>query len=390
MKTRLMAAVAALVAAFASQAYEFGEGVPSPREIAVKAARQLVAADATLYRLNGVKGGKAYGGGEYVHYAVVSLWASAIECAAKAGDAKLEKELTAKLDEVRAKPTVFHRVRHVDMSITGAVPLAIASRSGGADVRELGLGYADRQWEPPAEGDDWGDKWYEPIPFAERRAWFDKGFTPETRLWIDDMYMITLLQSWAFRVTGERKYIERSAREMCMYLKRLQRADGLFDHAPGVPFAWGRGDGWMAAGMALNLKYLPDGSEWRAPILDGYRKMMTTLMCRQRASGLWGQLVDDDESWDETSGSAMFAYALAAGVNNGWPADRDKCSRAVDRAYAALAARIDEYGNLGGVCVGTGKRNSRDWYMSRPTCAGDPHGQAPLMWLCGALMDATP
>ncbi len=361
---------------------------PVPAEVSARITRQFLSTDATQYRPKGYKGGKAYGGGEYVHYAVVSLWSSALECAAKSGDSTLLKELAGKLQEVRRKPGVFHNMRHVDLSIVGAVPLAISSVcDAGQEIRELGLGYADRQWAPPTEGDDWGERWYEAIPLEEREAWFEKGYTPETRLWIDDMYMITLLQSWAYRVTGDRKYIDRSAREMCLYLERLQRSDGLFDHAPGVPFVWGRGDGWMAAGMAMNLKYLPAESEWRPPILSGYRKMMATLLKCQRSSGLWGQLVDDAGSWDETSGSAMFAYAMAEGVNNGWLADRDIYAHAVDKAYAALVARLDGNGNLKGVCVGTGRRNSREWYMSRPTCVGDPHGQAPMLWLCGALMD---
>ena len=377
----MLSAAAALAAACACAS-------PSPAETARMVSRQFLSTDPTRYNPAGYKGGKAYGGGEYVHYATVSLWVNAIECAAKAGDQALLKELAGALCKVRDNPGVFHDVRHVDMSIVGAVPLAVAARcDADAGVRALGLRYADRQWEAPAEGCDWGEKWYDPIPLAERRAWFDRGYSPETRLWIDDMYMITLLQSQAYRLTGDRKYIDRSAKEMCLYLERLQRSDGLFNHGPDVPFVWGRGDGWMAAGMAMNLKYLPQDSEYRAPIMAGYLKMMATLLKFQRGSGLWGQLVDDPESWDETSGSAMFAYAFAEGVNNGW-LDRKEYGNAVARAYDALVAQLDEHGNLRRVCVGTGKRNSREWYLSRPTCIGDPHGQAPLLWLCGALLDS--
>ena len=50
-----------------------------------------------------------------------------------------------------------------------------------------------------------------------------------------------------------------------------------------------------------------------------------------------------------------------------------------------LQARLDEYGNLPDVCVGTGWKNDRKHYLTRPRCIGDPHGQAPLLWLCGAL-----
>ena len=119
---------------------------------------------------------------------------------------------------------------------------------------------------------------------------------------------------------------------------------------------------------------------------QGYRKMMSALLKWQRPNGLWGQLLNDPESYDETSATAMFAYAFAegakAGVLNG------EYKAAVEKAYAALVARLDEYGNLPDVCVGTGWKNDRRHYLTRPRCIGDPHGQAPLLWLCGALMRA--
>ena len=88
-------------------------------------SRHFLSTDPKRYNPAGYKGGKAYGGGEYVHYATVSLWVNAIECAAKAGDQALLKELAGALCKVRDNPGVFHDVRHVDMSIVGAVPLAV-------------------------------------------------------------------------------------------------------------------------------------------------------------------------------------------------------------------------------------------------------------------------
>ena len=361
--------------------------VPPPERTAAKLAELFLSTSPDLYKPQGYRGGKAYGGSELVHYSVVSLWVNALECAHIAGDTNLVQRLVAAFEPAYgAKKIWMNDYRHVDLSIVGAIPLEIAILTGDKRAKELGLMYADRQWEEPREGLDWGERWYDAIPLADRHANWKKGFTPETRLWIDDMYMVTFLQSQAYRLTGDRKYIERAGKEMCMYLEKLQRPDGLFDHAPGAPFAWGRGNGWMAAAMAMNLRHLPADSKWRAPILKGYRKMMSALLKWQRPNGLWGQLVNDPESYDETSATAMFAYAFAegakAGVLNG------EYKAAVEKAYAALVARLDEYGNLPDVCVGTGWKNDRHHYLTRPRCIGDPHGQAPLLWLCGALMRA--
>ena len=360
---------------------------PSPVEVAAKLANLFLSTEPDLYRPAGYRAPKAYGGRKLIHYSVVSLWVNALECAHAAGDAELERRLISAFEPAYGEKNGWmNDYRHVDLSIVGAIPLEIAILTGDERAKKLGLRYADRQWEEPREGLDWGDRWYDKIPLAERHAWWEKGYSPETRLWLDDMYMITLLQSQAYRLTGERTYIERAAKEICLYLERLPRPDGLFNHAPQAPFVWGRGNGWLAAAMAMNLKYLPADSEWRAPILAGYRRMMSALLRWQRSNGLWGQIVNDPESYDETSATAMFAYAFAEGVNAGVLGDEYRV--AAVKAYRALVARLDEYGNLPDVCVGTGWKNDRHHYLTRPKANGDPHGQAPLLWLCSALVSS--
>ena len=79
----------------------------------------------------------------------------------------------------------------------------------------------------------------------EEKAWADKGLSWQTRLWIDDMFMITILQAQAYHTTGKREYMDRAVKEMVVYLDELQRPNGLFYHAPDVPYFWqeGMGDG---------------------------------------------------------------------------------------------------------------------------------------------------
>lgn len=77
---------------------------------------------------------------------------------------------------------------------------------------------------------------------------------------------------------------------MVVYLDNLQRENGLFHHADDVPIYWGRGNGWMAAGMAELLAYLPEDDANRARIMEGYQKMMKTLLQYQNAEGMWNQI----------------------------------------------------------------------------------------------------
>ena len=156
-------------------------------------------------------------------------------------------------------------------------------------------------------------------------------------------------------------------------------------HAPDVPYVWGRGAGWMAAGMALVLRHTPPQNEDYHKVLGGYRRMMSALLKCQRADGLWGQLVNEPSSWAETSGSAMFAFAFVEGVRKGW-LEPETYGPAARKAYLALVGKLDEYANLKDVCIGTGKRNDHQCCQDRPREAGDPHGLAALSWICGALL----
>jgi rhamnogalacturonyl hydrolase YesR len=205
-------------------------------------------------------------------------------------------------------------------------------------------------------------------------------------MWIDDMYMITIVQAWAYRTTGDRKYIDRAAHEMVKYLDELQRPNGLFYHAPDVPYYWGRGDGWMAVGLTEVLKALPKDSPYYKRIMKGYRKMMKSLLRYRNDEGLWNQLIDQPDFWTETSGSAMFTYAFIRGVKEGWlPAKT--YAPAARKAWLALIPYINSNNDVTNICVGTGKKNDFNYYLDRPKMTGDYHGQAPYLWCAAALLE---
>ena len=363
-----------------------------PVSVGRRVVAQFQSTDPEAYAPKGFTGTEIYGGRSFVCYSVSSLWVKALEFARVTGDTALEKSLVDALapflpgGEKQDKVT---KLRHVDFNVFGAVPLEVAILTGRGDFLKLGLRYADDQWAEPRTDDlasypEWLVSHY--VPFEKQLSYLKDGYSGQTRLWIDDMYMINLLQTQAYRATGDRKYVLRAAKEMRLYLDKLQLNDGLFNHAADVPFRWGRGNGWMAAGMPLVLRHLKPTDADFAPILAGYRKMMATLLRYQRASGLWGQLVDDPQCWEETSGSLMFAYGFIVGCKMGW-LDAAAYAPAARKAYLAVADSLDAYGNVPNVCCGTGAENSRDYYYGRRKINGDPHGQAPLLWCCVELAD---
>ena len=331
---------------------------------------------------------------DYVPYAVCSLWVNSLDFAKTVGDTALEKRLTDTWEPFYGpKRDIWSAPYHVDMTIFGAVPYAVYLANGDKRALKIGNDYAETQWAKPNPDDitklpKWLQKGHN-LEYAEQLEYWEKGYSPQTRLWIDDMYMITVLQTQAYRATGERKYLRRAAEEAKLYLEKLQLKDGptagLFYHAPDVPFVWGRGDGWMAGGMPLILKHLPAHDPNYIALFRGYRRMMAQLLKCQKADGLWAQLVDEPEVWSETSGSAMFASAFVTGVKCGW-LDATTYGPAARRAYLGLLKHLDEYGNIDEVCMGTGAHDDHDFYLKRPRKIGDAHGQAALMWTVNALL----
>jgi rhamnogalacturonyl hydrolase YesR len=300
-----------------------------------------------------------------VHYAQDSAWVHGLQLAQLTGDAQLKEALVRRFDRFLEPggTNLISMQRHVDHTIFGIVPLELYIQTKDEKYLKPGKMLADRQWEQPTP----------------------EGLSGETRFWIDDMYMITILQVQAYRATGDPVYLDRAALEMVAYLDKLQRPNGLFYHGPNFPFFWGRGNGWVAAGMTELMRFLPESHPKRARVMESYLKMMSALLQHQDPDGMWHQLIDGPDSYKETSCTAMFTYAMITGVKHGWLPEKPYAD-AARKGWLALTDYIDADGNVDQVCVGTGQRNSRQFYLDRPRVKGDHHGQAPTLWCAVAFL----
>ena len=119
--------------------------------------------------------------------------------------------------------------------------------------------------------------------------------------------------------------------------------------------------------------------------MEGYLRMMHALLTWQGEDGLWRQLIDHPEAWPETSGTAMFTFALITGVKNGW-LDAATYAGPARKGWLGLVASLDANANIRNVCEGTGKKNDLPYYLARARRTGDLHGQAPLLWCAAALL----
>ena len=359
MRSRVLLALCALLASGAALAQNkyFGDwpAGTDPREVGKRVSERFIPTPHMEMPSHGPQA---------LHYSHVATWVGTLQFAAVTKDQDLMARLVTRFEPFLATdaPRV-PRSDHVDADVFGALPLELYLQTHRYQYRLMGLAFADGQWDNPTAD----------------------GLTHQTRWWIDDMYMITALQLQAYRATGDAKYRDRAAREMVAYNAKLQQPNGLYFHAPDVPFYWGRGDGWVAVGMTELLRDLPPKHKAYKTVLAAYRKMMATLLTHQAQNGMWRQLIDHPESWEETSSTAMFTYAFVTGVKNGWLAE-ETYGPAARKAWIALVGYLTPEGLLREVCVGTGKKNDLQYYLDRPRAVGDTHGQAPMLWSATALL----
>jgi unsaturated rhamnogalacturonyl hydrolase len=296
------------------------------------------------------------------HYAEACAAFGAARIAGMQNDSLTIKQLINRyeplLDGVLLGPGI-----HVDVNVYGIVPLELSRYTHDNRFRKQGLDFADEQWK-------------DPLP---------NGLTNQTRYWIDDMYMIGALQVQAYRITSNVIYLERAAKELDDYLKKLQQPNGLFFHGPDAHFHWGRGNGWVAAALAELLSVLPKENLFYTSIHDGYVKMMNALLRYQADDGMWRQLIDYPNAWKEPSSTAMFGYAMMVGVKKGiLPSKifRPAC----EKAWLSLSTYLNDQGELTEVCVGTGQSKDAQYYLDRGRITGDFHGQAPMLWFAYSLL----
>ncbi len=336
----------------------------SPQEVGKRVAEKWVG-----YELDYVDGSRPF-----VIYPEIITWYGSLSVAKLMKDDPLRDRLVRKFDVFLTPEGARHinPAGHVDYSIFGSLPLEIYMQTKESKYLDLGVGFADRQWAKTTPD----------------------GITTEARYWSDDMYMLPLIEVQAYRATGKQVYLDRAALTMAAYLDKLQKDNGLFLHSEDSPFYWGRGNGWVAAGMSELLTSLPPTHPKRARIMQGYTKMMASLLKYQSPEGFWRQLIDQPDFWLETSGTGMFTFAMVTGVKQGW-LDAATYGPAARKAWLGLVQRIGPDAQIADVCVGTNKAFQvvgpdlavqRKFYFDRPRHSGDLHGQAPVLWSAAALL----
>jgi unsaturated rhamnogalacturonyl hydrolase len=208
-------------------------------------------------------------------------------------------------------------------------------------------------------------------------------------LWADDMYMGVPALAELGRMTGERSYFDDAVKnvlQMSGYMFNPQL--NIYTHGwnannPDAPqFYWGRANGWAVLTMSDLLDVLPKDHPGYPKVLEQLRRTLKGIAQLQSGSGLWHQMLDRNDSYLETSASAIFTYVFAHAVNEGWISPTTYGSIAL-AGWAGVSTKINDKGQVEGTCVGTTFASDQVYYYNRPTSTAALHGYGPTL-LAGA------
>ena len=113
---------------------------------------------------------------------------------------------------------------------------------------------------------------------------------------------------------------------------------------------WSRGNGWVLAGLARVLEAMPEHHASRHRYTEMLREMAHAIQGLQQSDGLWRADLKRPAAFPEreTSGTALFTYALAWGVRSG-ALDTDRFLLVIRRAWRGLRESVNAAGRLGSV-----------------------------------------
>jgi rhamnogalacturonyl hydrolase YesR len=208
---------------------------------------------------------------------------------------------------------------------------------------------------------------------------FVRPFPQKWTLWVDDLYMSVSFLARMGELTHEERYFDDAARQVVNFHKHLFNENvGLMHHCwysdvqrPGVAF-WGRGNGWAMVAQVDLLDQLPKNHSERDTLLALLQRHILGVAQYQSADGLWHQLLDKEDSYLETSCTAMFTYSIARAVNKGYIEAR--YASVARRGWDGVMSKILPDGQVEGVCAGTGVSDDLVHYYRRPTPLNDVHG----------------
>ncbi|MBF4494789.1 glycoside hydrolase family 88 protein [Flavobacterium sp. MR2016-29] len=207
----------------------------------------------------------------------------------------------------------------------------------------------------------------------------------DNTLWLDDMFMSVPALAQMGSYTGNAKYYDDAVKQVNQFSERMFNTQkGIYMHGwvesmqVHPQFHWARANGWAVMTMVELLEVLPKNHPGYPQVLAQLQKHIAGLVQYQDGTGFWNQLLDRNDSYLETSATAIYAYSIARAINRGY-VDKMTYAPAVLLAWNAVASKVNDKGQVEGTCVGTGMGFDPAFYYYRPVSVFAAHGYGPVL-----------
>jgi unsaturated rhamnogalacturonyl hydrolase len=208
-------------------------------------------------------------------------------------------------------------------------------------------------------------------------------------VWLDDLFMSVPCEAQIGKLNNDPRYYTDAIKQIRrFYSKMFVQGKDLFMHgwiqemSPHPAFHWARANGWAIMATVELLTVLPKDHPDRAFLISVLNEHASALRRLQAPSGLWHQLLDRPDSYEETSSSAIYVFAMARAVNYGW-LSRSTYAPVILRGWNGVTTKVNSTGQVEGTCIGTGLGWDDTFYLNRPTDVNAAHGYGPI-FLAGA------
>lgn len=239
------------------------------------------------------------------------------------------------------------------------------------------------EWRPYLER--WAEWVMYEMPRTEKQGLQHIVYNNENhqQMWDDTLMMSVLPLAKIGKLLNRPEFVEEATYQFLLHTQYLMdRETGLWFH--GWTFAgkhnfararWARGNSWLTVAIPefIELLDLPAHNATRRYLLQIAESQMDALAACQDESGLWHTLLDDADSYLESSATAGFAYGILKAVRKRYV---DPCYLSMaEKAIRGVIANITPQGELANVSFGTAMGGNLEYYRQIPLTSM-PYGQA--------------
>lgn len=285
---------------------------------------------------------------ELADWTNAALYAGMADWASIAGDDQYYEWLKGIADKTHW--TYMHRDNplgryHADDYCIGQTYVELYRKYKDKTMIEPMRTYFDKILADPATGD--------------LRFDFNDNYWPTQRWsWCDALFMGPTVWAKMTNVTGNPKYLDFMFKEYTattdyLYDKKenlYYRDSNYFSRKEqnGAKIFWGRGNGWVFAGLPIIIRELPSGYNHKDYFVKIFQSMAVRLLSLQLADGSWHASLLDPLSYPnpEMSATAFFVFGMAWGINNGY-LDKDQYLPAVRKGWESMVRAVWPDGKVG-------------------------------------------